>query len=133
MYDQELKNNQSNYSDINDSLNNLLSIEYVVDDILDTKFDPECFDVIIDKGTLDSIILAHNIFSNEEKLDKNQKYLLYLKQVSKILKSNQIYIIISCNHKEEELIPLFLEFNFSLIKNLSDIFSGLIMLIFKKG
>lgn len=109
-------------------------IKFVLDDILDSKFEAEMFDLIVDKGTLDSIILASEIFVESKQVTTSSPAnLRYIQQIQRILKSQKLLIILSCNQKEDELMSLFLPHNFELIANLSNLFTDdIVMIIFKK-
>ena len=68
----------------------------------ESNFEDEYFDVIFDKGTLDSISLVSNRLNENDNsnmdsiLIKNQEK--YIDSINRILKPNRFFIIISCNH-----------------------------------
>lgn len=66
-------------------------------------------------------------------LERN--HLLYLENISRILKPGGFFIVITCNHEEAELSHLFEDVGeFTLIKNLSNVLSDddLVMMLYQK-
>lgn len=61
------------------------------------------FDVCIDKGTYDAICLSPE--------ESKEKRLAYMRNVSKLLSSDGIYVITSCNWTKAEIVAQFSEFD----------------------
>ncbi|CAA6665431.1 unnamed protein product [Spirodela intermedia] len=70
------------------------SINFVVDDILDTKLERQ-FNLVLDKGTLDAVGLHP---------DGHLRRLAYWESVSKLVSPGGLLVITSCNSTKDELI-----------------------------
>lgn len=77
-------------------------VKFARADIFDSKWSPGQFDVVLDKGTLDAIALSGLTVG-----ENNQPVVeVYSTVIEKILKSNGIFLITSCNFTQEELIKI---------------------------
>lgn len=77
-------------------------VKFARADIFDSKWSPGQFDVVLDKGTLDAIALSGLTVG-----ENNQSVVeVYSTVIEKILKSNGIFLITSCNFTQEELIKI---------------------------
>lgn len=77
-------------------------VKFAQADIFDSKWSPGQFDVVLDKGTLDAIALSGLTVG-----ENNQPVVeVYSTVIEKILKSNGIFLITSCNFTQEELIKI---------------------------
>ena len=65
---------------------NFAEMKFLTMDCLDLDFDSSCFDVVLDKGTLDSILCGMNAQDNSMRA---------LKEVRRVLKPGGIYLCIS--------------------------------------
>ncbi|EEE55202.1 hypothetical protein OsJ_03050 [Oryza sativa Japonica Group] len=70
------------------------SINFLVDDILETKLDRK-FKIVTDKGTLDAIGLHP---------DGRIKRVMYWESVSNLVEPGGIVVVTSCNHTKDELV-----------------------------
>ncbi|KAG0671033.1 hypothetical protein C6P45_001320 [Maudiozyma exigua] len=77
-------------------------VKFAQADIFDPKWSPGQFDVVLDKGTLDAIALSGlTVGGNNQPVVE-----VYSTVIEKILKSNGIFLITSCNFTQEELIEI---------------------------
>ena len=77
-------------------------VKFAQADIFDSKWNPGQFDIVLDKGTLDAIALSGLTVG-----ENNQPVVeVYSTVIGKILKSNGIFLITSCNFTQEELIKI---------------------------
>ncbi|KAL6080637.1 Protein-lysine N-methyltransferase efm4 [Balamuthia mandrillaris] len=144
-------------------------IHYLLEDVLNCSLPDATFDLIYDKGTLDSLGMVSRVIvperpeeeeaaqQNADTSSENQEESgvgapelsdteRYCEEVNRLLKPGGWFIIISCNHDVEELLSLFTIRGtneeeeteqrsccaFELEKDLSDMFTDLVFLIFKK-
>ncbi|EGG13891.1 hypothetical protein DFA_11652 [Cavenderia fasciculata] len=75
-----------------------LDIEYLVDDIRNSKIEKDAFDVVLDKGTFDAMSLSE---------DKVQAKEDYRSHILTILKPGGHFVITSCNYTEQEILAYF--------------------------
>jgi hypothetical protein len=132
---QSSKSNNNTTSETKE-VNEQSEINYVLDDILKSKFEDSFFDCVYDKGTFDSIAMVGRQFvdnvEEEDDMDEDYEH-RYALEVQRILKQDGYFIIISCNHSEEELLTLFVEdTGFSLLWNLTECFTDLRVFVFQK-
>ncbi len=118
---------------------------YLVDDILESKLANSTFDIIFDKGTLDSVALVSKKITEDnitsdlqctyEKCIFNLHYFVDAQDVNSIfrlLRPGGHFMIISCNHSQDELTHLFGS-RFTLEQNLAHIFNEeLQFMVYKK-
>eukprot|EP01119_Soliformovum_irregulare_P019628 TRINITY_DN6263_c0_g1_i1.p1 TRINITY_DN6263_c0_g1~~TRINITY_DN6263_c0_g1_i1.p1 ORF type:complete len:242 (-),score=64.72 TRINITY_DN6263_c0_g1_i1:12-737(-) len=119
------------------------TVTFLNQDILATTLPSDHFDLIIDKGTLDSVAMVCHRFDEDEDPEANgdgdpssigDPMLVerYVEQVYRIMKPGGTYILISCNHSREELQDI-LAIGWTLKEDLSHLFEDLLYLIFQKN
>ena len=61
-------------------------MEYVEMNVLDMNFDSQIFDIVIDKGTIDSILCSEG---------SSQNALQCVKEINRVLKNNGLFFCVS--------------------------------------
>ncbi|PRP74661.1 hypothetical protein PROFUN_03583 [Planoprotostelium fungivorum] len=112
-------------------------ISYIEDDILQSSFSDDRFEVIYDKGTLDSIaMVSSNLVPDEIPEEKGEPPAVetYREEVIRILKPGGYLIVVSCNHTKDELLDLFVKQTGGamMMQHEVDVFTDLRILCFQK-
>eukprot|EP01114_Cavostelium_apophysatum_P007663 TRINITY_DN19804_c0_g1_i1.p1 TRINITY_DN19804_c0_g1~~TRINITY_DN19804_c0_g1_i1.p1 ORF type:complete len:268 (-),score=39.84 TRINITY_DN19804_c0_g1_i1:13-816(-) len=131
----ELCSQVHNYYKSQDGASVVRNITYLQDDILDSKLEDAHFDVVYDKGTLDSIaMVGRQLLDDDSEADEKPNLIdQYAAQVMRILKPGKFLIVLSCNHEKEELEDILAgRHGFILLKDLSDLFEDLRMMLFQR-
>jgi len=121
----------------------LPDISYSVQDILrGTSFTDCMFDLVFDKGTFDSIAMVTKDFAGKGEPQDVSDVQRYCEELKRILKPGKYFMIISCNHDQDELLRVFGEASgveakctacgFKLVKDLTELFCDLRAMIFQK-
>lgn len=70
-------------------------------DIREMKYEDNCFDLVIDKSTIDSILCGEKSFVNTA---------LMIKEVQRVLKTGGIYMVVSYGTPENRVFHLVMHF-----------------------